>query len=326
MNSNELPEIIIRGGDHEHVLGMAGDYANGLRLGYETMRLQDIFVAMLETRQFEVCEFSLANYIVLRTGGQHWLSAIPVFPFRAFRHATAITRRDSALTDLAQLAGKRVGVEDYSMTAAVWFRGLLRQEYDIDHRSIHWVSYAKQRLPLPRSASVEITHHDLEETLCHGGIDAMLGFFVRDSRLPPPQRQLRTILPHPQVVEQDYYRRTAIYPINHCVVIRNDALECCPALADTVYSAYVAAKARAYQRQLGSTLMPWGKVHWERTFELFQDDPLPYGLTPQNRRVVEQLAQDLHEQGFIETVPDIDTLFIVPRDMPSGQSNRPIQP
>ena len=111
MTASPTPEIIVRGGDHEHVLGIAGDY-DGVRLGYETLRLQDIFIAMLESRRFEVCEFSLANYIVLRASGQNWLTAIPVFPFRAFRHSTAITRRDSPLTNLAQLAGKRVGVED----------------------------------------------------------------------------------------------------------------------------------------------------------------------------------------------------------------------
>jgi hypothetical protein len=58
--------------------------------------------------------------------------------------------------------------------------------------------------------------------------------------------------------------------------------------------------------------MPWGKLHWTRTFEIFDGDPLPYGLTPQNRRVVERLAQDLHEQGFISALPDIESLFIHP--------------
>jgi 4,5-dihydroxyphthalate decarboxylase len=312
MPPSDVPEIIIRGGDHEHALGIAGDY-DGVRLGYETMRLQDIFVAMLETRRFEVCEFSLANYIVLRATGQDWLSAIPVFPFRAFRHSTAITRRDSALTDLAQLAGKRVGVEDYSMTAAVWFRGLLKREYGVDHRSITWVTGPKQRLPLPRGASIEFTNQSLEDQLCDGGIDVMLGFAVKDSQLPPQQRRLRTVLPDPEAVERGYYQRTSIYPINHCVVIRNDVLDKTPEVVDAVYGAYAKAKERAYRRQLGASLMPWGKAHWMRMFELFGGDPLPYGLTPVNRMVIGQLTRDLHEQGFIESVPDIDSLFIIPQ-------------
>ena len=309
MPTPETPDFIIRGGDHEHVLGLAGAYG-GVRLGYETLRLQDIFVAMLEQRRFEVCEFSLANYIVLRASGQDWLTALPVFPYRAFRHSTAMTRRDSTLTNLAQLAGKRIGVEDYSMTAAVWFRGLLQQEYGVDHRSITWVTHTKQRLPLPPGASVERITGDLETLLCEGQLDALLGFSVRDTRLPPPQRQLRTLLADAQAAEQDYYRRTAIYPINHCVVIRNDAQARQPALAGAVYDAYVSAKERAYRRRLGTTLMPWGKNHWEHTFACFGGDPLPYGMTAQNRMVVKRLVDDLHEQGFIAAAPDVDSLFM----------------
>ena len=115
-------QIEVCGGDYEHTFAIAGEYAGGLRLAYKPMRVQDIFVAMLKERRFEVCEFSLANYIILRARGEHWLTAVSVFPFRAFRHSLAITRRDSKLTGLDQLAGKRIGVEDYSMTAAVWFR------------------------------------------------------------------------------------------------------------------------------------------------------------------------------------------------------------
>ena len=305
-------EFVIRGGDHEHTLGIAGTRANGITLGYEVMRLQDIFVAMLESRPFEVCEFSLANYITLRAQGESWLTALPVFPFRAFRHSLAMTRRESALTRLEDLAGARVGVEDYSMTAAVWFRGLLERDYGVDHRAVTWVTNAAQRFEIPPGARVEKVHDDLEDLLCRGEIDAMLGFSLRDSRLPVPERRLRPVLDDPQAVEQAYYERTSIYPINHCVVIRSDVHDANPALAGVVYEAYAAAKARAYRRQLGATLVPWGKLHWARTFELFDGDPLPYGLTPANRLVVDRLAQDLARQGFIESAPDLDRLFIVP--------------
>jgi 4,5-dihydroxyphthalate decarboxylase len=267
---------------------------------------------MLETRRFEVCEFSLANYITLRAAGEHWLSALPVFPFRAFRHSLAVTRRESSLTSLDQLAGARVGVEDYSMTAAVWFRGLLEDEYGVDHRAVTWVTHSQQRFAIPRGARVDYVDADLEELLCSGAIDAMLGFSLKDACLPPRQRRLRPVLTEPQAVEQAYYERTSIYPINHCVVIRRDVLDATPILARTVYDAYAAAKARAYQRQLGSTLMPWGKMHWARTFELFAGDPLPYGLTPVNRLVVGRLAHYLQGQGFIESIPGADSLFVIP--------------
>ena len=305
------PEIVVHGGDYEHALGLAGVHA-GVRLGYEAMRVQDIFTGMLETRRFEACEFSLANYITLRAAGQDWLAAVPVFPWRAFRHSLAVTRRESPLTSLRDLAGRRIGVEDYSMTAAVWFRGLLQEEYGVDLRSIRWITHAKQRFPFPSGANVETTDADLETLLDDGAIDAMLGFAPRDARLPASERTLRTVLPDPIAEERTYYARTGIFPIMHCVVIRSDVLERHPALPDAVVAAYASAKERAYQRQLGTTLVPWSKAHWADTFEVFSGDPLAYGLTPGNRRVVERLGDYLKQQGFIHSAPAIEKLFTRP--------------
>jgi 4,5-dihydroxyphthalate decarboxylase len=130
--------------------------------------------------------------------------------------------------------------------------------------------------------------------------------------LPPAQRRLRPVLPDAQAEEQAYYQRTGLYPIHHCVVIRNDVIERRPELIDIVYNAYEAAKARAYQRKLGTTLVPWGGAHWVRTFEGFGGDPLPYGWGSANRLMVERLARNLHEQGFIAALPDVDRLFARP--------------
>jgi 4,5-dihydroxyphthalate decarboxylase len=311
MSSNETPEIIIRGGDYEHTLGIPGVYS-GVRLGYEAPGMQGLFADMLEHRCYEACEFSLANYLTLRATGQDWLTAVPIFPYRTFRHSLAVVRRDSALVSLAELAGKRVGVEDYSMTAAVWFRGLLEDEYGVDRRAIAWITRAKQRFPFPAGARVETTTRDLEELLSEGSIDAFLGMSLRDSALPPGERRLRPLLSDARREEEAYFERTSIYPIHHCVVIRNDMLDRVPALVDAVVGAYVAAKERAYRRQLGTTVVPWGKAHWASMFQRFSGDPLPYGLTPANRLVIERLSRYLHEQGFIPTEPVTDALFAVP--------------
>ena len=300
----------IYGGDYEHTLGVAGLWGD-VRLDYETRRVQEIFFGMLEARRFEVCEFSLANYLTLRGRGEDWLTAIPIFPHRAFRHSIAITRRDSKLARLKDLSGCRVGVEDYSMTGAVWFRGLLHDEYGIDARAITWVTPARQRFPFPRNANVETAPRDLETLLCDGEIDAMLGFAMRDARLPPGERRLRPLLADGPAEERSYYERTSIYPINHCVVIRSDVLAKHPGLPAAVCEAYASAKAKAYERQLGTTLVPWSKAHWTSAFELFGGDPLPYGLTPVNRRVVERLAQYLEQQSFIEGAPKVQDLFAV---------------
>ncbi|HEV7800210.1 MAG TPA: hypothetical protein VGP15_03955 [Burkholderiales bacterium] len=301
-------EITISGGDYEHMLGIAGTHED-FRLAYEPMRVQDIFRGMLESRRFEVCEYSLANYITLRGTGQQWMTAVPVFPYRAFRHGLAVTRVDSPLTKLDQLAGKRIGVEDYSMTAAVWFRGILQDEYGVDLRSIKWVTKSRQRFPLPANATIEQTDTDLEQLVTRGEIDVLLGFNLRDGQRAQNERQLRTVLADPKAEERAYYERTGIYPIMHTVVMREDVLAQNPQLPAAIYAAYTAAKEQAYRRQLGATLVPWGKHHWACAFGLFDGDPLPYGLTEGNRMQVERLAGYLKQQGFIPAAPSVESLF-----------------
>ena len=312
---NRAPDIVIRGMDYEHTLGVPGTHRD-IMFGYELMGVGQTFNAMVPGRALEVCEFSLANYITLRATGNDWLTAIPVFPYRAFRHSLAVTRKESPLTSLRELGGRRVGVEDYSMTAAVWFRALLREEYGVDHRSITWVTRPAQRLPRPAGATVETIDADLEHLVGEGAIDALLAVSSRDARLPANERRLRPLLPDPEREERAYYERTRIYPIHHTIVVRNDVLERFPGIVGVLCGAYESAKAQAYQRRLGASLVPWASAHWARTFDLFEGDPRPYGWTPANRAIVERLAANLHEQGFIPAVPDVDRLFALPTTAP----------
>ena len=302
-------EVTVSGGDYEHTLGIDGYSAHGVRIRYAPMPVRQIFEGMLESRRFEACEFSLANYITLRGNGHDWLTAIPVFPYRAFRHGLAIVRRDSLLRGLSDLAGARIGVEDYSMTAAVWFRGILSDHYGVDLDSIRWVTRAKQRFDVPAGSRVEKTSDDLEGLLVDGSIDALLGFNLKDGALSESERRLRPVVSNAEAEEQAYFDRTGIYPIMHVVVIREDVLAKHTGVAAAVGEAYAAAKAHAYKRQLGTTLVPWGKSYWARTFARFGGDPLPYGLTSDNRRVIAKLADYLHEQRFVSKVPEVDELF-----------------
>jgi 4,5-dihydroxyphthalate decarboxylase len=301
---------IVCGGDYEHVLDFSGEYAAGIRLRYEPMATRQIFERMLAERCFEVCEFSLANYLTLRAAGEDWLTALPIFPYRAFRHGLAVTRVDSPLTDLGQLAGKRIGVPDYSMTAAVWVRGLLTDDYGVSDGTITWVTGERQRLPIPSQAKVEFSAENLEDALLQGRLDALLEMSLRDSSGPPQLRRLRPVLADAQGAERAYYARTGIFPIMHCVVIRSDVARAMPDLGFAVWQAYKDCKTRAYRRRLGTTLLPWSAGHWAETFAFFDGDPLPYGLGLVNRHVIERLGAYLRDQGLIRELPPLDQLFV----------------
>ena len=311
MNRTELISgaIDLHGGDYEHVLGLSG-VRDGIDIRYVAESPRDIFTKMLNEQAYEACEFSLSNYIMLKDRGADWLHAVPVFPYRAFRHSTLYVRKDSPLGGPADLPGKRVGVPDFSMTAAVWTRGILAEQYGVHWPDLHWVVSGRQRFSTLPGVALELVDSDLESDLIEGQIDVLLTPSTADDRNPPEERRLRTLIADAQAAEQSYLRDFGIYPINHVVVIRQDALVRLPDLPRALFDAYTQTKVRAYQRQLGTTLMPWGARHWKKVFDEFGGDPLPYGLTDINRKVVQRLVTFLRDQKLISRELDVAALFI----------------
>lgn len=301
--------IDFHGGDYEHVLGLSGA-REGIDIRYVERPLLEIFEGMLNERRYECCEFSLANYIMLKDRGADWIHAIPVFPYRAFRHSTLYVRKDSPLKGPQDLRGKRVGVPDFSMTAAVWTRGILKEQYGVDWTEMRWVASGRQRFQALAGVPLEVVESDLEEDLVAGRIDALLTPTPADEKKPADERRLRSLIADVQKAEEDYVRDYGVYPINHVVVIRDDALRRLAKLPKALFTAFADAKARAYKRRLGTTLMPWGMRHWNKVFDQFGGNPLPYGLTQVNRDVVGRLAGFLHDQKLIAKQPSVDELFI----------------
>jgi 4,5-dihydroxyphthalate decarboxylase len=131
----------------------------------------------------------------------------------------------------------------------------------------------------------------------------------RDEKLPKSERRLRSLIANVQEAEEAYVRDYGVYPINHVIVVRNDALARLPRLPQALFEAYSESKKRAYKRRLGTTLMPWGMRHWIKVFDQFDGNPLPYGLTPINRSVISRLAAFLHDQKLASRELLIEELF-----------------
>ncbi len=301
--------IEVHGGDYEHVLDLF--VAGGqVPLVYKTGSIMTLFERMLSERSYEVCEFSLANYIMLRDRGADWLQAVPIFPYRAFRHSTLYVRNDSPLSTPADLRGKRVAVPDFSMTAAVWTRGILAEQYGVDWKDMHWVTTKRQRFEALEGVELEKVDGDLETLFFSGKVEAILSPDLKDAKRPEPERKSRSLIANVQEAEEDYVKRFGVYPINHVIVIRSDVLQRHPTLPKVLFDAYQTAKLRAYDRRLATTLVPWGARHWAKVFGFFGGDPLPYGVTPENLDVVSRLAGFLYDQRLITKLPSVPDLFL----------------
>lgn len=296
---SDQPTIELVGNDYTFFKYVTG-VRDGFELRYKPVGPGESFRLVLEDLPFQACEFSVSNYTMMRDRGIGWMTAIPVFLNREFRHGALFVRRDSDLTHPSQLQGKTIGAREYTQTAAVWWRGTMLDEYDLHWRDLKWVSGIKQRFSPPEEAGVEVVDGDIEQMVIDGTIDAYLSPSAKDQDNPEDERKLRPLLADTEAAERDYFSRTGIYPLNHTVVIRDTCLAAHPAAPKSMFAAYSASKQRFYAE--GGCLAPWGD-HWEA-------DPSPFGLTDKNRESVSTLLRYLHEQKLITRMPDVESLFV----------------
>lgn len=300
-------DVTVYSADYEHCQGLSGTFGD-VTVKWEPKSTKFTFPLGLKRQPFEVCEFSLANYIMLRDRGADWLTALPIFPYRRFRHGNAYVARDSAFRSPADLCGRKVGLADYSMTAAVWARGIFKAEYGLDWREVHWVSGPAQRFPAPAGVSLQLTEADLETLLVDGEIDA---YWTPDlSREAVASGNVRTLFADHVAEETAFYAKTGVYPPNHVLVVNLDVVKDPARIASAVFAAFTRSKWRAYDRRLGTTLVPWGEARWNEAMTLFHANPLPYGPSKNNRASVDMLAGFLAEQGLAGRRHEWRELFV----------------
>lgn len=294
--------IPVLGGDYAHTRGVSG-MARGLELDYRPSPAPEIYRMIFSGAAFSAAEFSLSAVMMLHERGGAKFKALPVFPNRAFRQASLLVRRGDPRRDPADFAGGRIGVIDYSMTAAVWARAILL-EHGLDPATLRWTVAGAQRFPLPAGIAAESTDRDLEDLLAEGRLDLLIHPHARDARLPQDQRRSRPLLTNPETFERQYFAETRIFPINHTLVVHDAAH---PDLPAALAERYALAKAEALNREPVALLPPWSPP---APMAAFGGDPLPYGLTPQNRTTIALLGEHLIAQGLLRRPPDIDAIFL----------------
>jgi len=296
--------------------------ADGIDLNFLVMDSpREIFDRMTNGLEFDACEMSSSEFVSRYAAKKLPFVALPVFASRVFRHGFIVVNR-KFITSPKELAGKRIGVPLYTQTAALFIRGLMQHDLGVDLSGIEWVQGAINEpggygnpsvMPLLKPTNIvqNQSGKSLSDLLAAGDIQAIIG-----SNLP------RSLKRHPDVVrlfpdyrarEQDYYRRTGIFPIMHLIVIRNDVYERHPFVAKSLYAAFCAAKDRAWEKmRFSGTLrymLPWLPDDIEEIDALFGGDCWPYGVEP-NRPTLEALVGYMADQGLIPEPVPIEKLFV----------------
>ena len=286
----------------------------GVSLNFIPLMPGETFWRMLNNSEFDVSEMSLSSYTILRSRGDDRFIAIPVFPSRIFRHSGIYINNGSGISSAADLKGKTIGVGDYQMTAAVWARGLLQDEYQVRPSDMKWVvGEAVQKVALPENISITRADKESPEQLLETGkIDALISVMI-PSALNSSSSNVVRLFPDYRKVEQDYFRRTGIFPIMHTVVIRKEIYEDYPWLTISLYKAFKEAKQLSYRRLMNTdalnTILPWSVSEMEETREIMGEDYWDYSIEG-SRPTLDALTRYLYEQSLTDIKMNPDDLFV----------------
>jgi 4,5-dihydroxyphthalate decarboxylase len=298
----------------------------GCDINYVVVQPEECFHRAWYHQEFDVTELGLSGYYVAisRGSGNFGISpyvAIPVYPSRVFRASAIYIRTDRGIEKPADLRGKKIGVPEYQMTAVVFARGFLSDDYGVRTDEMIWFQGGmdqpgrKDKWPnnLPAGFPLHALGEDecLNQVLEEGKIDA-----VMCARTPRAYLRgsapVRRLFEDFETVEKDYYRRTKIFPIMHLLGIRREVYEKHPWVARNLYQAFCEAK-RITQEDLFETAalrigLPWVVSSAEGARKVLGDDIFPYGYESAIP-TLKAMSRFLLEQHITVRAVDPEELF-----------------
>ena len=281
--------------DHDRVMALHDGRVRvpGVEFDSHILPTGQLFPIAVNEARFDVTELSVSSYVLQLSRGETAYTAIPAFVSRSFRHSGFYVRAGAGIEHPYDLAGKRVGVPEYQMTAALWMRGLLSDEYGVTPESIRWRTGAldagvrRERLALALPPGMEVRPIEdgqtLQGLLLDGELDALLApappkaFLAGDPRI---QRLFGDV----EQVEREYHARTGFFPIMHLIAVRRSIAEANPELPAALMAAFTEARDLALERLrdvwMGSAnrlSLPWLGPCMERTIAALGADWWSYG-------------------------------------------------
>ncbi|MDR3520715.1 MAG: ABC transporter substrate-binding protein [Acidocella sp.] len=282
---------------------------DGVDLNYVSLPVEETFFRMLRFREFDAAELSLSSYSVSLLRDDPAFIAIPVFPSRFFRHSCIFVSAKSGIKTAVDLVGKKVGVPEYQMTAPVWIRGILHDEYGIDAASVtHHTGgeeepgrEEKLKLNLPEKFKLKPigATQTLSQMIADGEIDALFTARAPSTFYSQPDK-VKRLFPDTET-ERAYFKKTNIFPIMHVIVIRRDVYLANKWVAQSLFKAFEAAKKITYDdlciTAALKTSLPWQTSAVEDVVGLMGQDWWSYGFA-NNRHVLDVFLRYHHEQGL----------------------------
>ena len=287
---------------------------------YMTLSPEEMFFRAMRSVDFDIAELSFSSYLVRASRGDCPYIAVPAFVSRAFRHTSIYVRKDR-IKRPEDLKGKRVGLPEYQLTANVWARAILQDDFGVQPSDVTWVRGGidtpgrpeKIKLELPPDVRLESAPvgRTISELLDCGEIDGFI------APRPPGGAALANpdvgwLFDDPTAVAKDYYRRTRVFPIMHVVGVRKALAAQHPWLPGAVLKAFSQAKALALEALADTSAtkvtLPFVEEQLKAARETLGEDYWSYGVAA-NRPTLESFVRHHHGQGLSARAMSVDEIF-----------------
>jgi 4,5-dihydroxyphthalate decarboxylase len=269
---------------------------------------------------FDVVEMSLSWYVMARCRGEP-LIALPIFPLRMFIQPYIFCPATSKISAPEELKGKRVGIEQYRFTVALWTRGILEEHHGVRPSDVLWVTSSEEGAGygVPQNVKKTVQERDVEQLLLDGQLDAVIAANVpRAYRAGDPR--IRRLFRDCATSVQQYFDKTQIFPITHTVVLKESLLNKHPWIAEKLVVAFNEADRLCRERYQYPKRFsfPTAVLLREEEEKRFGKNPWSHGLSA-NTHVLEKFVEYAEQQGYISSRPSLSDLFA----MPGGTSSSP---
>ena len=315
-------ELSVAVGDYDRTRALIdGSVAiDGVDPIYMTLGPEEIFFRAFRAAEFDICELSLSSYTVKTAQNNCPYIAVPAFVSRAFRH-TAIYVRTDRVKKPEDLKGRKVGLPEYQLTANVWARALLEDDYGVKPSDIHWIRGGIEEAGRPEKLAIKLPPGVRLDNAPDGAtISGLLEAGEIDGFIAPRPPTLVEkghpnigwLFSDPVAVAKDYYKRTGLFPIMHVVAIRRTLAEKHPWLPGAVFKAFEQAKAVGMEKLSDTSAtkvtLPFVEEALRNARALMGEDYWSYGVE-KNRKVLDYFLAQHHAQGLSSRRVAVDELF-----------------
>jgi len=293
----------------------------GCEPNFFPLRPEELFPRVYSTQDFDITELSASSHILTTLRGDAHYLGIPAFVSRVFRHGDIYIRTDRGIRSPQDLRGRIVGVPEYQMTAALWIRGILSDEYGVKTSDMRWRNGGLQkpgrgeRTPISLPPSIELeaipAGKSLSGMLADGEIDALITA-VQPNCYAEKARHVGRLFENYRAVEEAYYKKTGMFPIMHMMAVRKSLAEEHPWLAGNVFKACLQARniAAEEMRSTGMfyVMLPWLSDDLARAHAVMGPNMWPYGANA-NYKELEAMLRWSHEQGLAPRHGKLEEIF-----------------